>query len=93
MQICASNMTIWRCEINWMEAIILKRFAIQTEKLNQTMTEPEKKKDKEQHKFPMTNFLSLALGQTLECWFSSLSFCGNNQNFQDQAPPPLFLCI
>jgi hypothetical protein len=44
MQICASNMTIWRCEINWMEAIILKRFAIQTEKLNQTMTEPEKKK-------------------------------------------------
>jgi hypothetical protein len=50
-----------------MEAIILKRFAIQTEKLNQTMTEPEKKKDKEQHKFPMTNFLSLARGQTLEC--------------------------
>jgi hypothetical protein len=32
----------------------------------------------------MTNFLSLALGQTPECWFSSSSFFGgNNQNFQD----------
>jgi hypothetical protein len=41
----------------------------------------------------MTNFLSLALGQTLECWFSSLSFCGNNQNFQHQAPPPTFFYV
>ena len=31
------------------------------------MIEPEKNRNKEQHKFPMTNFLSLALGQTLEC--------------------------
>ena len=30
------------------------------------MIEPERK-DKEQHKFLMTNFLSLALGQTVEC--------------------------
>ena len=35
------------------------------------MIESEKNKNKEQHKFPMTNFLSLALDQTPKCWFSS----------------------
>jgi len=56
------------------------------------MIETRKKKDKEQHKFPMTKFLSLALGQNFKMLIFFSLFYGNNQNFQDQAPL-FFFCI
>jgi hypothetical protein len=55
------------------------------------MIETRKKKDKEQHKFPMTKFLSLALGQNFKMLIFFSLFYGNNQNFQDQAPLFFFL--